>query len=634
MKGRVLKDGFQNSFSIRKGDEMKTYDEIYKDLGAHATVKAGVRGIAFAVWAPNAKRVTVVGDFNGWREDADIMMKEENGIFRMFLPEAREGMLYQYCITTKEGNHLLKADPFANASELRPGRSSKIVGIFHLEWKDGEWMEHRRKWDYRTSPMMIYEVHMGSWKKAKGSDQFYNYREFAHEIADYILDMGYTHVELIGVAEHPYDGSWGYQVTGYFAPTARYGSPEDFAYMIDYLHQKKIGVILDWVPAHFAKDAHGLAEFDGTPLFESADKQKGEYTEWGTKVFDYGKEEVTDFLIANALFWVEQYHIDGIRVDAVAAMLHLDDEKGYSGGIGEEDLQNYNLEAISFLKNLNSVMKKRNPGVLMIAEDSSTFPKVTKSVENGGLGFDLKWNLGWMHDFTEYMKMDQESRKKNHYDMTFASSYMYKENYLLTISHDEVVHLKKSMLNKMYGFMDEKYAELRAAYTFMIGHPGKKLLFMGQEFAQYSEWNENKELEWYLLEDRRHRGVWNYWKDLLKLYKNNQALYEEDYRKEGFMWISADDSNRCVYSFVRFSNNGEKKLLFVFNFSSNTWKSYRTGVPEAATYKLVLNSDDVKYGGEGILKKDLFKAEIRSCHGCECSFAFDLPTYSAVVFEC
>ena len=607
--------------------------EIYKQLGAHLVVEDGVKGTRFAVWAPNAKAVSVVGEFNAWNENASLMSKGANGIFQIFLPKAGEGMLYKYCITTKTGSHLWKADPFANAAELRPGTSSQIADISRLCWNDRGWMENRRKWDYRASQMLIYEVHIGSWKKCKdGGREFYNYREFAHEIADYIIDMGYTHVELMGIAEYPYDGSWGYQVTGYYAPTARYGSPEDFAYMIDYLHQKNIGVILDWVPAHFAKDAHGLAEFDGTPLFEYADKRKGERAEWGTKVFDYGKEEVKDFLIANALFWAEQYHIDGIRVDAVASMLYLDYGKSYNECALKKENENYNLEAIEFLKKLNTVMKERNPGVLMIAEESSTFPKVTESVENGGLGFDLKWNMGWMHDFTEYMKMDQESRKNNHYDMTFASSYMYDENYLLTVSHDEVVHLKQSMLNKMYGFMDEKYAELRAAYAFMIGQPGKKLLFMGQEFAQYSEWNENKELEWYLLEDRRHRGVWNYWKDLLDLYKKNQALYELDYSREGFVWINADDCKRSVYSFVRYAKDREQKLLFVCNFSSNTWKSYRTGVPEAATYELILNSDDVKYGGEGIIEKKLFKAEIRTCNGWEFSFVFDLPAYSAVIF--
>ena len=605
---------------------------IYKKLGAHLVTKNGVRGTRFSLLAPNARRVSVVGEFNAWDENASVMKKGGNGVFQIFLPEAKEGMLYKYCIMTKEGKALLKADPFANAAELRPGTASVIADISNFEWNDRGWLIKRRKWPYKASQMLIYEAHIGSWK-VKKNNTFYNYREFAHEVAEYIMKIGYTHIELMGIAEYPYDGSWGYQVTGYFAPTARYGSPEDFAYMVDYFHQKNIGVILDWVPAHFAKDEYGLIEFDGTPLFEYADKQRGEHAEWGTKVFDYGKEEVRNFLISNALFWVEQYHVDGIRVDAVASMLYLNYGKAYGEVDFKEDEQTNNLEAIEFLRMLNVVMKKRNPGVLMIAEESTAFPKVTESVENGGLGFDLKWNMGWMHDFLEYMKMDQESRKKNHYNMTFASSYMYDENYLLTISHDEVVHLKKSMLNKMYGFMDEKYAELRAAYAFMIGHPGKKLLFMGQEFAQYNEWNEDKELEWYLLEDRRHEGVWNYWKDLVDLYKKNQALYESDYSRNGFSWINADDRERCVYSFVRYSEHKEKKLLFVCNFSSNTWKSFRIGVPEAATYRLILNSDDVKYGGEGIIAKDLFKAEIRVSHGYECSFAFDLPGYSAVIFE-
>lgn len=542
---------------------MGNHYEIYINAGAHPTIKNRQAGTEFIVWAPNARSVSVVGDFNDWNEKTDVMEQDENGKFQIFIPEAQVGMRYQYLITTQTGDVILKADPFANAAELRPGRASKIVDISALKWKDEQWLEKRLKWDYKDSPVMIYEVHSGSWRLHSEDQTFYNYREFAHEIADYIIEMGYTHIELMGIAEYPYDGSWGYQVTGYYAPTSRYGSPEDFAYMIDYLHQKNIGVILDWVPAHFAKDSHGLAEFDGTPVFEYADKDRGERTEWGTKVFDFGKEEVVDFLIANALFWVEQYHIDGLRVDAVASMLYLDYGKEYREWGQSNRVENYNLEAIALLRQLNSIMKMRNPGVLMIAEESSVFPKVTGAVQNDGLGFDIKWNMGWMHDLTEYVKMDQESRKKNHHNMTFASSYMFDENYMLVLSHDEVVHLKKSMLNKMHGFMDEKYEDLKVAYTFMIGHPGKKLLFMGQEFAQYNEWNENQELDWYLLEDRRHKGVQNYWKDLLHLYKNNQALYELDYSREGFEWINADDRERRVYSFVRYSKKKEKKLLFI-----------------------------------------------------------------------
>ena len=608
------------------------YDEIYKETGAHPAVRDGLKGTEFTVWAPNAEKISVVGEFNDWNVNADQMNREKDGVFRIFIPEAKEGMLYKYCITTESGEQLLKADPFANAAELRPGTSSRITDIFGLPWNDAAWIGQRGKWNYKTSQMMVYEVHLGSWKKPSDGT-FYNYREFARMIADYVVEMGYTHVELMGIAEYPYDGSWGYQVTGYFAPTSRYGSPEDFAYMVNYLHERNIGVILDWVPAHFAKDAHGLAEFDGTPLYEYADKSRGEHVEWGTKVFDYGKEEINNFLIANALFWVEQYHIDGLRVDAVASMLYLDYGKEYQEWLPNKYGRNYNLEAIELLKKLNSTMKKRNPGVLMIAEESSVFPKVTETVENGGLDFDLKWNMGWMHDFTEYMKMDQESRKKNHHDMTFASSYMFDENYILPISHDEVVHLKKSMLNKMNGFMDEKYACLKAAYTFMIGHPGKKLLFMGQEFAQYNEWDENKELEWYLLEDRRHKGIQSYWKDLLNLYKINQALYEMDYDRKGFEWINADDRDRSVYSFVRYSKNREKRLMFVCNFSSNTWEKYRIGVPESVTYKLLLDSNDVKYGGTGKIEKELFPAELRNCNGRRFSFSFNLAANSACIFE-
>lgn len=606
--------------------------EMYKKFGAHLEKQNELVGTHFAVWAPNAKQISVVGDFNEWNKETHILDRVEDGVFEGFILEAKESMQYKYCITTQDEHCIFKADPFAYSAELRPGTKSIISDLCHLEWTDQEWMEERKYWNCKVSPLAIYEVHIGSWKRKEKKDVFYTYRDFAHEIADYVIQMGYTHIELMGILEYPYDGSWGYQVTGYFAPTSRYGSPQDFAYMINYLHQKKIGVLLDWVPAHFANDEHGLYNFDGTPLFEYADKKQGDHAEWGTKVFDYGKDFVRSFLISNALFWIDQYHIDGLRVDAVASMIYLNYGKNYSEYRDHEDDGRYNLEAIELLKQLNFMIQKQYHGVIVIAEDSSTFPKVTSPVETGGLGFHLKWNMGWMHDFTEYLAMNQEERRKNHYHMTFASSYMQNENYLLVLSHDEVVHLKKSMLNKINGFMDEKFADLKTAYAFMMGHPGKKLLFMGQEFAQYSEWNEKKELDWYLLKDRRHKGIQSFWKDLLSLYQNNPALFQLDYDSSGFEWLNADDKERSVYSFVRRSESQKERFMFICNFSCQKWTGYRVGVPEPGAYQLILNSDEIKYDGDGRIKNKMFIAELRNCNGRSFSFECDLQPHSALIF--
>ena len=461
--------------------------EIYKKLGAHKVVNDKTEGVYFAVWAPNAKNVSVVGEFNDWNLERDRMERQEPlGIYVKFVPEAKEGQLYKFCIETQKGELLYKADPFANYAELRPGTASRITDLSRIRWTDDAWMKARKTWNHKKNPMSIYEVHMGSWMRHPGREDegFYTYREFAEAIVKYVKEMGYTHVELMGIAEHPFDGSWGYQVTGYYAPTSRYGSPEDFAYLVDLLHKNNIGVILDWVPAHFPKDAHGLADFDGTPTFEYADPRLGEHPDWGTKVFDYGKAEVRNFLIANALFWIEHFHVDGLRVDAVASMLYLDYGKQDGQWVANKYGGNENLEAIDFFKHLNSVVLGRNKGAVMIAEESTAWPKVTGSPEDDGLGFSLKWNMGWMHDFTEYMKLDPYFRKNAHHMMTFAMQYAYSENYILVLSHDEVVHLKCSMINKMPGLGFDKFANLKAGYAFMMGHPGKKLLFMGQEFAQ------------------------------------------------------------------------------------------------------------------------------------------------------
>ena len=469
--------------------------EIYKKLGAHKVVNDKTEGVYFAVWAPNAKNVSVVGEFNDWNLERDRMERQEPlGIYVKFVPEAKEGQLYKFCIETQKGELLYKADPFANYAELRPGTASRITDLSRIRWTDDAWMKARKTWNHKKNPMSIYEVHMGSWMRHPGREDegFYTYREFAEAIVKYVKEMGYTHVELMGIAEHPFDGSWGYQVTGYYAPTSRYGSPEDFAYLVDLLHKNNIGVILDWVPAHFPKDAHGLADFDGTPTFEYADPRLGEHPDWGTKVFDYGKAEVRNFLIANALFWIEHFHVDGLRVDAVASMLYLDYGKQDGQWVANKYGGNENLEAIDFFKHLNSVVLGRNKGAVMIAEESTAWPKVTGSPEDDGLGFSLKWNMGWMHDFTEYMKLDPYFRKNAHHMMTFAMQYAYSENYILVLSHDEVVHLKCSMINKMPGLGFDKFANLKAGYAFMMGHPGKKLLFMGQEFAQLREWSEKR----------------------------------------------------------------------------------------------------------------------------------------------
>ena len=609
--------------------------EIYKKLGAHE-VTAGKKGVYFAVWAPHAKSVSVIGEFNGWDAAADRMERQEPlGIYTVFVPEAKDGQMYKYCIETQSGELIYKADPFANYAELRPGTASRITDISHLKWTDDRWMESRKKWDNKENPLSIYEVHMGSWMRHPGREDegFYTYREFAEAITKYVKKMGYTHVELMGIAEHPFDGSWGYQVTGYFAPTSRYGTPEDFAYMINYLHRNGIGVILDWVPAHFPKDAHGLADFDGTPTFEYADPRKGEHPDWGTKIFDYEKPQVRNFLIANALFWIEHFHVDGLRVDAVASMLYLDYGKQDGQWVPNKYGGNQNLEAIEFFKHLNSVVLGRNPGTMMIAEESTAWPKVTGNPEDDGLGFSLKWNMGWMHDFTEYMKLDPYFRKNAHHMMTFSMEYAYSENYILVLSHDEVVHLKCSMLNKMPGEGFDKYANLKAAYAFMTGHPGKKLLFMGQEFAQLREWSEERELDWFLLSEEPHQQIQNWYRDLLLLYKKNPALYELDNDPAGFEWINKDDIFRSIFSFVRHSKGKKKNLLFVCNFTPVAREDYRVGVPTKRQCKLVLNSDEKEYGGSGEKRKEIYKPVKKECDGQKYSFAYPLPAYGVAVFE-
>ncbi len=614
-----------------------THYDIYKKMGAHEAVMNGKKGVYFAVWAPNAATVSVIGEFNGWREEANPMTRlEPSGIYEGFVVGAKVGMLYKFFIKTKDGRGLYKADPFANYAEQRPGTASRITDITKLRWSDAAWMEARKQRDNDSLPVSIYEVHPGSWKKhphGEDEDGFYNYRELAKSLAEYVKEMGYTHVELMGIAEHPFDGSWGYQVTGYYAPTSRYGTPEDFAYMVNYLHKQKIGVILDWVPAHFPRDAHGLEEFDGGCVYEYADPKKGEHPEWGTKVFDFGKSEVKNFLIANALYWVEHFHIDGLRVDAVASILYLD--YGRENGQWTPNIYggNKNLEAIEFFKHLNSVVLGRNHGAMMIAEESTAWPKVTGKPEEDGLGFSHKWNMGWMNDFLEYMKLDPYFRKWNHNKMTFSMTYAYAEKYILVLSHDEVVHLKCSMINKMPGLYDDKFANLRAGYAYMLGHPGKKLLFMGQEFAQLQEWSEARELDWYLLAEDKHQQMQNYVKALLHLYKKTPALYDADQDPCGFEWINADDADRSIFSFVRHSKDGKSNLLFVINFTPVARPDYRVGVPKRKQYRLVLDGDAAEFGGNTTERPVVYKAVKSECDGREYSFAYDLPAYGIAIFK-
>ena len=615
-----------------------THYDLYNKLGAHPMTVDGEEGVYFAVWAPNAEAVSLVGNFNKWDENATPMERlEPLGIYEIFLPEMKIGDIYKYCVTTKAGYTILKADPYGFQAELRPNNASVIADISDFKWQDSRWMKKREKFDDKKDPMFVYEVHPGSWKKHEQTEEdvdgFYNYREMAHELAKYVKDMGYTHVELMGIAEHPFDGSWGYQVTNYFAPTSRHGSPEDFQYFINYLHQQNIGVILDWVPAHFPRDAFGLAEFDGTCLYEYADPRKGEHPDWGTKVFDYGKTEVRNFLICNALFWLEKYHVDGLRVDAVASMLYLDYGREDGQWIPNKFGGNETLEAIAFFKHLNTIVKKRNPGIVMIAEESTAWPKVTDKAEYGGLDFSLKWNMGWMHDFLEYMKLDPYFRKYNHTKMNFAMVYAYSENYMLVLSHDEVVHLKCSMIEKMPGSYEEKFKNLMAGYAFMTGHPGKKLLFMGQDFGQHREWSEERELDWFLLEKEPNHQLQLFVKELLHLYKSNKCLYEYDCWPEGFEWINADDGDRSIFSFVRHSASGKNNMLFVINFTPVERPDYRVGTTCRRKHTLVLNSDDKKFGGKGKRRPKEYKPVKKECDGRKYSIQYKLPAYGVAVFK-
>ena len=615
-----------------------THYDIYKKLGVHSAKKNGVNGYYFDVWAPHAESVNVIGEFNNWDENADTMERlspEEIGIFEVFLSTPNDGDLYKFLIRTEDGRKLYKADPYASMSELRPGTASRIFPRNNFKWTDKKWITSREAVkNYSEQPMSIYEVHPGSWMRHPGGDDegFYTYIELAEALTKYVKDMGYTHVELMGISEHPFDGSWGYQVTGYYAPTSRYGTPNDFSYFINYLHTHGIGVILDWVPAHFPKDEFGLADFDGSALYEYEDPRKGEHPDWGTKIFDYGKSEVKNFLIGSALMWIENYHLDGLRVDAVASMLYLDYGKEQGQWVPNQYGGNENLEAIEFFKHINTIVAERDHGAVMIAEESTAWPNVTGSVKENGLNFSYKWNMGWMHDFLDYMKLDPYFRKDNHNKMTFAMSYNEAEKYILVLSHDEVVHLKCSMINKMPGTGDDKFKNLIAGYTFMMGHPGKKLLFMGQDFAQYHEWSEETELDWYLLENSRNNAVHEFMKALLHLYKKYPSMYQLDSSWKGFEWINANDSYRSIFSFIRKSKDGTDNLLFVVNFTPVEYRDYRVGTASETEHKLVLSNNAKKYLGNGKKMPKKYTPDKQKCDDREYSIPFSLQPYGVAVF--
>lgn len=617
--------------------EGKHYD-IYEKLGAHPMTINGVEGTYFAVWAPNARRVSVIGDFNLWDGRLHQMRTlESSGIYEIFIPRIEEGAVYKYQILTREGKTVDKIDPYGTCAELRPSNASVVADIEGFKWSDIKWMKKRKEVDRvqcRKEPMSIYEVHLGSWKKKQDGteDGFYNYKELAHELGDYLAEMGYTHVELMGIAEYPFDGSWGYQVTGYYAPTRRYGMPKDFMYFVNYMHNRGIHVILDWVPAHFPKDAHGLARFDGTPLYEHPDSRRGEHPHWGTYIFNYGKKEVQNFLLANALYWIEKFHVDGLRVDAVASMLYLDYGKDSGNWLPNEKGGRENTDVVELFKHMNQLLEERVPGALLIAEESTAWAGVTAPVSMNGLGFLFKWDMGWMNDFLEYMKCPPESRHYDHHKLTFSMMYAYSENFIQALSHDEVVHGKSTLLNKMPGDMEKKYANLKVAYGFMYGHPGKKLLFMGQEFAQEQEWSEARGLDWDALKDKRHKGIQEYVKALNQLYTEYPSMYVHDGNPMGFEWISCDDAQSSIVSFVRRGETKLKQLLFICNFSEKEQKKFRVGVPCEGNYTQVLNSDAKEFGGNGLINGKSIKAEAIPYDGKEFSIEIQLPALSTVVF--
>lgn len=639
---------FQTWFSQ---DELKkleagTFYDSYKKMGAHVCSMDGVKGVHFAVWAPGAMRVSVVGDFNYWNGKRHQMQKLGNtGIYELFIPGLKEELKYKFEVKTPKAEPMLKADPYAFQAELRPDTASVVCGLGNYKWEDEAWMTGRVKGNIKEKPMSIYEVHLGSWmqklveKDSTGNDvngsQFYNYKEIAEKLSSYVKEMGYTHVELLPVMEHPLDASWGYQVTGYYAPTSRFGTPDDFRAFVDHMHQQGIGVILDWVPAHFPKDAHGLAAFDGTCLYEHLDPRQGGQPQWGTLIFNYGRPQVSNFLISNALYWAKEFHADGIRMDAVESMLYLDYGKNAGEWIANIYGGHENLDAVEFLKHLNSIFHRDVKGAVMIAEESTAWPRITGDLKEEGLGFDYEWNLGWKNDFLRYMQCDPYYRHQNYGDLTFSMLYAYSEDFIQGFSHDEVVHGKLSMLNKMPGDTQEKkLANLRAAYGFFMGHPGKKLLFMGQEFAQTAEWKEDKSLEWNLLENPNHANMKEYVKALNTLYTSQPALYEKDYDPEGFEWISCTYDKENIVIFIRRSAKKEETLLFVCNFAPVAHEKFQLGVPFAGKYKEILNSDAKQFGGEGMTNPRVKQSKAEEKDNRPNSITINIAPMSVSVFQC
>jgi 1,4-alpha-glucan branching enzyme len=620
---------------------------LYEKMGAHPRTVDGVSGVNFAVWAPNARMVSVIGDFNDWNRSANLLYlrHQDLGVWECFVPGVPVGSLYKFALYSRFHNYAAdKIDPYGFAAELRPNTANIVANIHQYKWQDGQWVQSREQRQQLGSPISIYEVHLGSWRHvperhqpgAIEEDRFMTYRELAHSLAPYVKEMGFTHVELMPITEYPFDGSWGYQVTGYYAPTSRFGTPEDFQYFVDYMHQHEIGVLLDWVPSHFPKDGHGLSYYDGTHLYEYSDPRKGEHKQWGTYVFDYGRSEVRNFLIASALFWLREYHIDGLRVDAVASMLYLDYMREPEERITNHYGGREHLEAIDFLRQLNEAVYGQMPGTITLAEESSAWPLVSRPTYVGGLGFTFKWNMGWMHDMLEYMHLDPIHRRYHHNNITFSLMYAYSENFVLPLSHDEVVHIKGALINKMPGDLWQRFANLRAFFGYMWGHPGKKLLFMGGEFGQWSEWNYKESLDWHMLEplsDPLHKQLQAFLQELNSIYRREPALSVLDCDAEGFSWIDCHDSDNSVVSFQRRSGQSEDTLVFVCNFTPVTRPGYRLGVPNAGEYYEVINSDDVRYGGSGQVNTNEMPSGPVYWQSCPHSIMLTLPPLSTVILK-
>jgi len=610
-----------------------THLSAYEFLGSHLKDVDGVQGAHFCVWAPNARRVSVVGDFNKWDGRIHQMrMVGSSGIWEIFIPNCQTGQQYKFEIKTRDGHLLMKSDPLAFYTEKSPATASRIYDLSTYKWQDQDWLESRKSSCLLTSPVSIYEVHLGSWKKGK-DNAYLNYRELAHQLVDYVQEMGYTHIELLPVAEYPFDGSWGYQITGYFAPTSRFGEPNDFMYFVDYCHQNRIGVILDWVIAHFPKDGHGLGRFDGTALYEHLDPRKGEHPHWGSYIFNYGRKEVRSFLASNAMYWLKEYHIDGLRVDAVASMLYLDYGRANGEWIPNEYGGKENLEAIQLLRYCNESLYHRFPGIMTIAEESTAWPGVTLPPYAGGLGFLFKWNMGWMNDFLAYMSKDPIHRKFHHQNLTFALMYAFSENFILPLSHDEVVHEKRSLIGKMPGDWWQKFANLRLAYSTMFGYPGKKLLFMGDDIGQWNEWNHDTGLDWFLLDYDTHRKLQHFVKDLNRIYRQEKALWELDTSWKGFEWIDCNDSDNSILSFIRKSKNPDDFLIFVGNFTPVSRIGYRIGVPKKGIYLELLNSDSDIYGGTNLGNLGQVSTRNIPSHGKSFSLELNLPPLGCVILK-